>query len=505
MKIVQRQTGLECVSFPDRGLIFVDPALNHESVVHLIQQSMPLVHPDAIRHWVEAAMPTADPLSSYRAFDQKRARSRSHEAAHRKPVRTLGDRMASAGRQFATATAAAVLGAVVAPMIMGNHGVVPASAAEAWNNPVFSSVQTGSDWDCSGTDNSDLVATCVAKDGAVMHVEAWVGPDSLTFTFAYKDPRTGHMQRNRMKVFATPEGVENWFTNVPPDSGEYNNLIKGERWIMYGTDAGRLKRWAHGLDSTVVIPADMTQAAYAMGLLVDPGENSPKNQKELATVEPILRSTVARIILGDNTLPMPVLGPVGPNDPIEPLDPSAPNVPSVPVPQEPSNPVETPPATPPTAPPINTPAEPPTTIPAEPPTIPTPPIILPVDPPPADQTPSKPPAEEAPSKPPVEEAPSGDAPWNVPADETPSRPPVDETPAGEAPSEEPADQAPIDEEPTSPPSSEEPATEPATPVDEHDPLEDPIEVPQEEVAPVHEEMTATPIFSKLRWDMRLAA
>lgn len=82
MKVIQAHTGAPCVPVPSKGVIFVDPALNHDTVVKLIQASMPRAHPDAINHWVERMLPTAGPLAAPGSFIEPRAAGRK-PGAHR--------------------------------------------------------------------------------------------------------------------------------------------------------------------------------------------------------------------------------------------------------------------------------------------------------------------------------------------------------------------------------------------------------------------------------------
>ena len=460
MKIIQAQTGAPVVPVPARGVIFVDPALNHETVVKLIRRSMPLAHEDSIRHWVEAVLPTATPLSPTVCYEQIKE-TRRRTARHRAPERTLGERIQDASLRWASMTAAAVIGLIIAPALTGG-GAQPAAAQQAWDNPIFSAIQTGSDWDCSGTDSADLVAKCVASDGAVMHVEAWVGPDSITFTFAYVDPVTGKKQRNEMKVFSTADGLASWRkTSLGSDKSLFPHLIMGERWAVYGSDKPRISRWAKGLDADVVLPADMTQAAYAMGLIPQPGpEAGPVNSRELRHVPTVLRQTVARIVSGDDTLPKSQL---------TPLDPVATIV--VPLPKPPA-----------TAPATETQAPAPA-------------------PAPVVEAPAPAPAPVAPA--PAAPAPVVEAPAPAPA---PTQPAPAPAPIVEAPAPAPAEEV---QRPPAPPAVEQPAYGSAPviypPEVAPDPLTDRIIVPEAESTPTHDDIEQEREAARAWFDLQPAA
>ncbi|MFF0471553.1 hypothetical protein ACFYPX_29475 [Micromonospora zamorensis] len=477
MKIVRLKTGSTCVTLPDEQVIFVDPALTREGMAEAIRTALPNVHPDAVGHWVEAAMPSTTPLAVPQLNRQERRAKRGRHAA---------SRVGRAGMHLTSMAAAAALGVVVVPLVQG-AGSAPVAAAEAWQNPVFSRMEVGSAWDCQGTDNSDLVATCTTPDGTVMHAEAWVGPNSLTFVFTYRDAKTGLQHRNTLKVFASEGGVQAWVKTSPTDKALLPDLVVGDRWLMYGSDRDRLQRWAERLSEDVTLPADISEVAFKMGLLPAPGRGE-SNAREMAHVDEIIRKTAARILVGDESLPIPTTTPVdvvqgqgGHGMVLTPAQegPAA-------TPAEPSTTPAPPPASPP--PPATGPTPPPATPPSPatgPTTEPTPlPATGPSDETPVDQ-------------PPTDGEPSGQVPGGAPDDEAPGA----DVPEDEAPPNGGGDEPgrPIDPvvEPTVPDESAddgstgqpqegigggEPGQGPAQPGEQPagDPLAEPVEVPEDE-------------------------
>ncbi|MGC4830870.1 hypothetical protein ACLQ3G_22230 [Micromonospora arida] len=513
MKIVRLKTGSTCVTLPDEQVIFVDPVLTREDMAEVIRTALPQVHPDAVGHWIEAAMPSTTPLAVPKpSRRERRAKSGRHAAS----------RVGRAGMQLTSMAAAAALGVVVVPLVQG-AGSTPVAAAEAWQNPVFSRMEVGSAWDCQGTDNSDLVATCTTPDGTVMHAEAWVGPNSLTFIFTYRDAKTGLQHRNTLKVFASEGGVQAWIKTSPTDKALLPDLVVGDRWLMYGSDRNRLQQWAERLSEDVVLPADISEVAFKMGLLPAP-RRAESNAREMAHVDEMIRKAAARILVGDESLPIPTTTPIevapGPGGAEEVLAPVQEGpVPGV-IPPPPATPAEPPPmpAPPPASPPVTGPTPPPT-IPAEPPPMPAPPPASPPvtgpTPPPASPPvtgPTPPPTtgtgDEAPvDQPPTDGEPGGQVPGSAPGDETPGA----DVPEGEASGngagdepgrpmdpvvEPPGPDEPVDDGSAGQPQEGigggEPEQGPAQPGDlpAGDPLADPIDVPEDENTPVLDGLVA---------------
>ncbi|RAO32864.1 H/ACA ribonucleoprotein complex non-core subunit NAF1 [Micromonospora noduli] len=474
MKIVRLKTGSTCVTLPDEQVIFVDPVLTREGMAEVIRTALPQVHPDAVGHWIEAAMPSTTPLAVPQPNRrERRAKSGRHAAS----------RVGRAGMQLTSMAAAAALGVVVVPLVQG-AGSTPVAAAEAWQNPVFSRMEVGSAWDCQGTDNSDLVATCTTPDGTVMHAEAWVGPNSLTFIFTYRDAKTGLQHRNTLKVFASEGGVQAWIKTSPTDKALLPDLVVGDRWLMYGSDRNRLQQWAERLSEDVVLPADISEVAFKMGLLPAP-RRAESNAREMAHVDEMIRKAAARILVGDESLPIPATTPVdvtpGPGGAEEVLAPIQEGpVPGV-IPPPPATPAEPPPM------PAPPPASPPATGPTPPPTTGT--------------------GDEAPvGQPPTDSEPGGQFPGSAPGDETPGADVPGEAPgngAGDEPGrpmdpvvEPTGPDEPVDDGSTGQPQEGigggEPGQGPAQPGDlpAGDPLADPIEVPEDENTPVLDGLVA---------------
>lgn len=533
MKIVPLKTGATCITLADKQVIFVDPDLTPDEVFNAVQQALPKAHPDAIHHWVEAAMPSTTPLSSHtptRTVPTVKAR---REGLHR-AAKTAG----VASKRIASLTTAAAAGAAAIIFAQGNP-VAPVAAAEAWENPVFTRLGTDSNWDCAGTDSADLIATCTTPDGIQMHAEAWVGPNSLSFTFAYQTTApTGELQpqRNTMIVFSSPGAKQAWL-NQTPDRKAFPHLIIGERWIMYGTDPKRLKSWAGRLGENVVLPADVAMAAFQMGLLPSPKQDAG-NKREMAHLDEVVRRQATRIILGDASLPVRMAPPppgVGPTPPAGRVDfpfPGRSAGSPVPLP----GPVVSPPPPPPSSTPTPDPTSPP---PVPDPTTP-PPVPTPTTEPTPDQT--SPPPEPTPTTDPTAPADETPAPEQsmpgVPADGTPEVPedstpgvPADRTPEvpAESPPGVPADgtpELPEESQPHGPeegsvqPPTEQPndTTQPDQPVEgddaapgqgpaQHDDkptgvadeLTKPIHVPADVPTPVFDEVRNTPpIFAALQ-------
>ncbi|WP_433353060.1 hypothetical protein ACQPYV_21630 [Micromonospora saelicesensis] len=463
-------------------------------MAEVIRTALPQVHPDAVGHWIEAAMPSTTPLAAPQPNRrERRAKSGRHAAS----------RVGRAGMQLTSMAAAAALGVVVVPLVQG-AGSTPVAAAEAWQNPVFSRMEVGSAWDCQGTDNSDLVATCTTPDGTVMHAEAWVGPNSLTFIFTYRDAKTGLQHRNTLKVFASEGGVQAWIKTSPTDKALLPDLVVGDRWLMYGSDRNRLQQWAERLSEDVVLPADISEVAFKMGLLPAP-RRAESNAREMAHVDEMIRKAAARILVGDESLPIPTTTPVdvtpGPGGAEEVLAPVQEGpVPGI-IPPSPATPAEPSPmpAPPPASPPATGPTPPPT-IPAEPPPMPAPP---PASTPATGPTPrpTTGTGDEAPvDQPPTGSQPGGQFPGSAPGDETPGADVPGEAPgngAGDEPGrpmdpvvEPTGPDEPVDDGSTGQPQEGigggEPGQGPAQPGDlpAGDPLADPIEVPEDENTPV---------------------
>ncbi|MBQ1048503.1 hypothetical protein KBX50_08500 [Micromonospora sp. C51] len=447
MKIVRLQTGARCIALPEDQVIFVDPALDSSSAREAIQQALPDAHPDVVQHWVEAVLPTAAPLS---------VEERSVGA---RPMASLRGAALAAGRTTRRLTAVAVwvaLGAITVPLLQGAEPTVVV-ASQAWENEIFSRIEVESAWECKAAASSDLVALCATPEGTVMHAEAWVGPNSVTFTFSYRD-KQDVAHRNTMMVFSSPAGLQAWL-DATPDPAAHPNMIRGERWVLYGSDLDRLQRWAQRLGTKVILPGDVTHAAITMGLLPALDGDQDDEVAE-SNVPAAVRSTAARVIIGDASLPsvtaMPTALPL--NVPAEDDEAPAP----APLPPSPAAPAPAP--LPSAAPPAATPApqpSPPATTPAPLLPPPAPSAVTPAPPAPTSVPSAPPDPVPTPSPPATSSAPTGS---ESPSEQAPTLDsgnelavPAPSIVAGDAP-------AVVGEEPTGP-DSDTTTTPPTSPLD----------------------------------------
>ncbi|MFP3990967.1 hypothetical protein U9R90_26570 [Streptomyces sp. E11-3] len=88
--------------------------------------------------------------------------------------------------------------------------------------------------ECRTIDN--LEAECTDSDGMVMATKAAIGPDSTTFTFSYGSERLG------LRIFDEAKYAEMW---VHQDGSKelYPNLACSGRYVLWGTDKQRLKKY----------------------------------------------------------------------------------------------------------------------------------------------------------------------------------------------------------------------------------------------------------------------
>ncbi|MCG8971864.1 hypothetical protein [Streptomyces sp. CL12-4] len=410
---------------------------------------------------------------------------------------------------------AALLPALVASWALGRYtntadtspAVPQASAPDATPDPTdtaapaapftdakFEFFTGSSQIDCDPV--STLEAECTDSDGMVMFTKAATGPDSTIFTFSYGSERLG------LRVFYDAEYAQTW-ARQDGTQELYPNLRVHGRYILWGTDPGRISEYVELLEdadrSTPKVaqmggatPLPPRLAALTLGTLgLDQRE---MHQLMAKTPTPLQADTpaivAARMILG---LDKPPASRPAPGDEdivaiaagIEPT-PATSNEPVDKPTTKPISTDDTPPAgetgsggteTTPPAPPTTTkpptgtpssetPAPSETTPPAgdtKPPTETTKPptTTSPTGTPPPQ--PTTPPAEPAP---PADPAPENPAPGDTaapPAEGDQTAPPVEEPPAEESPGEEPQAEDPAEpaDEPTVPP-----AEEPAVPVED---------------------------------------
>ncbi|MEV8344523.1 hypothetical protein [Streptomyces niveus] len=351
---------------------------------------------------------------------------------------------------------------------------------------------------------STLEAECTDADGMVMSTKAATGPDSTIFSFSYGSERIG------LRIFYDAEYADTWARQT--GSKElYPHMTVHDRYILWGTDPGRIKEYA---DLLVEVDRDKPSTSTAMGgatplpprlaalTLGTLGLNDRDVNQIIA--HPMAAMTdasvmvAARLVLGLDPAPpgglhegddiVAIAAGIEPNPPV--VVPTRPVV--VPV-SNPgtgtgSGPSSTTPTTPPTTPPTSpstlpaTDTKPPTeSAPPSPPATPT----VPATPPP---TTPEPPVEEPPAppveQPPVEQPPVEQPPVEEPPVEEPPAPPVEQPPVEEPPVEEPP-APPVEQPPVEQPPVEEP---PAPPVEqppvEQPPVEEPPAPPVEETVPV---------------------
>ncbi|MBT2395273.1 hypothetical protein [Streptomyces sp. ISL-100] len=105
--------------------------------------------------------------------------------------------------------------------------------------------------DCNPIDN--LEAECTDSDGMVMATKAATGPDSTIFTFSYGAERLG------LRIFGDGEYAETW--SKQDGSRElYPNMVRSGRYVLWGTDKGRLNEYLDLLKQGLVKKATQAQA-----------------------------------------------------------------------------------------------------------------------------------------------------------------------------------------------------------------------------------------------------
>ncbi|MFG2795723.1 hypothetical protein [Streptomyces pseudovenezuelae] len=340
------------------------------------------------------------------------------------------------------------------------------SSVKPFVGPEFLDFSNAGQIDCKPIAN--LEAECTDADGMVMASKAAIGPDSTIFTFSYGAERIG------LRIFADKDYAETW-VRQDGTTELYPNLSRSGRYVLWGTDKGRLSEYTDLIQDTeanssakanvsgLAAPLPPRLAALTLGTLgldrqdvetiLYAPNSAPVDESVLLAAQSVLGvQTTAPWVTGDDDIAAIAAG----------LD--QPPVVSVPV--------HTPDMEPPVGPVVDgrTDSTPTTTSPAPTTATPSTEPSPPTEPSTGDTTPSEPPAETIPTAPessdppttdPVEETPA--APVEevpAPADETPTIP-VEETPA---PTETPA--APVEELPgpvEAPPAPVEAPTEGAEP------------------------------------------
>ncbi|MFD9394965.1 hypothetical protein ACFWBB_30835 [Streptomyces sp. NPDC060000] len=362
-----------------------------------------------------------------------------------------------------------------APDATPNTAEFGAGAGKApFTDPKFEWFSGSSEIDCDPINT--LEAECTDADGMVMSTKAATGPDSTIFTFSYGSERIG------LRIFYDAEYADTW-ARQDGSKELYPHMKVHDRYVLWGTDPGRIKEYAdllvdadkHKSAAPTAMggatPLPPRLAALTLGTL---GLNNHEVNQILA--RPVTSDAptmlAARLVLGLVTAP--VWFESGADDivalaaGIEPHPPttgttegSTPVVVPVSEPSAPTTSPSTPTgggSTPTTTPSTDTKPSTPTT--PTTPTAPTPPATTP-----PPETPSEP------STPPVADP--------APSDPEPSTPQAAETPA---PDDDPA---PVEETPA--PVEEDPAPVEETPA--------PVQTPAEGAAPVEEQEQAPPAQS----------
>lgn len=219
MEIIFASTGVECVAAPSRGVIFLDPTLDYESAIAAIHASMPSVHIDAVRHWVDKAMPTVA------------ARARPH---HNPPARFGRLRRVLAVLSILAFGAGATWGG-----LYFKHRYLD----NVFDNAVFAELVRDRGWHCNRGLDEPMNAGCVTRDGVLLRVIATTSSTIVSFMIDYDVADTP--QTSRLLVFDTAEHAKCWMAlERVSEDGLYPNLVADANWMLYGTEAKRIEVWA---------------------------------------------------------------------------------------------------------------------------------------------------------------------------------------------------------------------------------------------------------------------
>jgi len=327
---------------------------------------------------------------------------------------------------------------------------------------------------------ANLEAECTDADGMVMASKAAIGPDSTIFTFSYGSERIG------LRIFADKDYAKTW-VRQDGTTELYPNLSRSGRYVLWGTDKGRLSEYTDLIQDTeanssaktnvsgMAAPLPPRLAALTLGtlgldrqdvetILYSPHSASVDEPVLLAAQSVLGVQTTAPWFTGGDDIVAIAAGldqPPMVSLPVHTADMEPPVVPVVDGCTD-STPTANTEGTQPTT----TSPAPTTTTPSTEPSTPT----DPTEPSTGDTTPSEPPAETTPTAPEPSDPPATD-----PVEETPTAP-VEETPT------------PADETPTTPvEETPAPAETPAAPAEETPaPVEDtpaPVETPAEGAEP----------------------
>ncbi|MDV6291236.1 hypothetical protein R2F25_38130 [Streptomyces sp. UP1A-1] len=187
-----------------------------------------------------------------------------------------------------------------------------------FEEPRFTRFAGASKIDCDPI--SPLEAECTDADGKVMSTKAATGPDSTIFTFSYGSERIG------LRIFYDGAYAETW-ARQDGTQDLYPNLEVHGRYVLWGTDAARVKEYSdllmnagrgdvRAMGGREALPPRL--AALTLGTLgLDQGEVH-QLLAQSPTVVPADTPTIvaARLVLGMDQVPPAVLGAASENEDI---------------------------------------------------------------------------------------------------------------------------------------------------------------------------------------------
>ncbi|MFI6686580.1 hypothetical protein [Streptomyces sp. NPDC050485] len=124
---------------------------------------------------------------------------------------------------------------------------------EPFVDPTFRYFSDAGKINCSAIDN--LEAECTDSDGMVMATKAATGPDSTIFMFSYGKERIG------LRIFGDADYAATW-SKQEASRQLYPNMTRSGRYVLWGTDTGRLNEYLKLLHAA---PATSVSTAHAMG------------------------------------------------------------------------------------------------------------------------------------------------------------------------------------------------------------------------------------------------
>ncbi|MFD7334955.1 hypothetical protein ACFV98_02985 [Streptomyces violascens] len=127
------------------------------------------------------------------------------------------------------------------------------NAAEPFTDPTFLDFSDAGKINCSAIDS--LEAECTDSDGMVMATKAATGPDSTIFMFSYGKQRIG------LRIFGDADYAATW-TKQDASRELYPNLTRSGRYVLWGTDTGRLNEYLKLLRAA---PAKPVSSPHVMG------------------------------------------------------------------------------------------------------------------------------------------------------------------------------------------------------------------------------------------------